>query len=167
MILQDRFKIDRSANHAHLSHGDAEALFGKDIVAEFKPLAIAGEYATNLKVNGENGVQYTVLYPWRSYSQLELAASDYYKWFKTYPKRRASGDIEGTPVIHIDGPTNNGIDIHVIVAEAHVHIARESDLELLAGLNFPFPLSMKENESTDGLSHIHLDVDQYAALQGL
>jgi putative phosphotransacetylase len=167
MNLQDRFVIDRSANHIHLTQETADLLFGEDVMMTLKPLAIAGEYATNLKVAGENCVKYTVLYPWRSYNQLELAASDFYKQFKYYPKRVASGQLDGAPTLTVGGTTCDIVDVPVIVAEAHVHIAKESDLYLIPELNFPFPLGVKFNETTDGLSHIHLDTDQYAALQGL
>ncbi len=168
MNLQDRFKIDRSGNHCHLSQKDANVLFGPDVELTLKPLAIAGEYATNLKVFDNNSNGYTVLWPFRPYSQIELAASDYYKLFKTYPKRVASGNIKnaGALVVHAVGE-GDFVDIPVIVAEAHVHIAVESDLDLLAELKFPLPLGVKFNESTDNFSHIHLDVDQYAAIQGL
>jgi putative phosphotransacetylase len=165
--LLGRFKIDRSANHCHLSTADADTLFGKDIELTLKPLAIKGEYVTNLKVTGQNGINYTVLYPWRSYSQVELAASDYFKLFKLYPKRVASGNVECTQTLTVSGHTSTNVDVPVIVAEAHVHIAKESDAHLLDSLNFPFPLGVKFNESTDDFSHIHLDVDQFAAIQGL
>jgi len=152
-----RFVIDRSANHCHLSEGDAHIIFGEELNhVSLRPLAIEGEYVTNLKV-----CRYTVLYPWREYSQIEMAMSDYYKLFGAYTRRRASGDLEGAERIDV-----GGVVIPVIVAEAHVHIAKPSDYELLRTLNFPFHLATKSNITIDGLSHIHLDTDQYAAIQG-
>jgi propanediol utilization protein len=152
-----RFVIDRSANHCHLSEADANTIFGGEPNhVSLRPLAIEGEYATDLKVGA-----YTVLYPWRKYSQIEVAMSDYYKIFGTYARRRSSGDLEGAECIDV-----MGVMIPVIVAEAHVHIAEPSDYELLRTLNFPFHLATKSNLTTDGLSHIHLDTDQYAAIQG-
>ena len=163
----NRFVVDGSANHCHLSEKDAHILFDKELDNMIlKPLAIAGEFATNLKVFDEKGNSYTVLYPWRSYSQLEVAMSNYYKLFGKYTQRRNSGDIEGALLLDVTC-TSASIDIPVIVAAAHVHIAQMSDLEELELLDFPFDLAVKQNQSTDGLSHIHLDTDQYAAIQGL
>lgn len=157
-----RFVIDRSANHCHLSEADAHLIFGGEPNhVSLRPLAIEGEYATDLNIYDAPGNRYTVLYPWRKYSQIEVSMSDYYKLFGRYTRRRASGDLEGAKVLDI-----NGVMIPVIVAEAHVHIAEPSDYELLRTLNFPFHLATKSNLTTDGLSHIHLDTDQYAAIQG-
>jgi putative phosphotransacetylase len=167
MNLQDRFVIDRSANHVHLSQADADLLFGPDVELKLRPLAITGEYATQLKVTGENCMKYTVLYPWRSYSQLELAASDYYKQYNCYPGRVASGNHINAKLLTVGGTTGEIVDVPVIVAEAHVHLADKADIKLLKKLGLPFPLAFKVNETTDGKSHIHLDTDQYAAVQGL
>lgn len=169
MNLLDRFKIDRSANHAHLTEHDAVILFGNHIDIEYKPLDIVGEYATNLKIQDIYGNNYRVLYPWRKYSQIEVANSDYYKLFKKYRTRVASGNLSSTELLDVVGTARNHVKIPVIVAEAHVHISENhrADISLLKELNFPFKLGVKINKTTDGLNHIHLDTDQFAAIQGL
>jgi len=175
MLLLNRFKVDRSANHCHLTLKNANALFSKgelDII-ELKPLTISGEYSTNLKVVDPFGNKYTVLYPWRNYSQLEVAASDYYKMFKYYPKRVNSGDFTKASQLMINNANNPMSEtrlVPVIVVKPHVHITKKEDYDdldfLVDSLRFPFELEEKENESTDGYSHIHLDTDQFAAIQG-
>jgi hypothetical protein len=109
----------------------------------------------------DNG--YTVLYPWREYAQIEVAASDYYRMFGEYPIRRTSGDIAPAKKIRV---FCTAVEIPVIVAKPHVHLCN-TDPSRLEYLNFPFELALKYNDTTDGLSHIHLDTDQYAAIQGI
>ena len=176
MNLHNRFVIDRSNNHAHLTKKDAITLFGINpeftlfgLNPEFltKPLAIEGEYSTDLKIKDYIGNSYTVLYPWRPYSQLELAASDFYKIVGSYPERVNSGEVEDAVLLKVTGTRNSSVLINTITVKAHVHIACPTDYFWLQLLDFPFKLSVKRNLSTDGLSHIHLDKDQYAAIQGL
>lgn len=163
MSLPNNFVIDRSANHCHLTQEHANILIGKDISKMIlKPLAIKGEYATNFKVfDTISGNGYTIMYPFRSYSQIEVAMSDYYKLFKKYTTRVSSGDLEGAVKL----PVLGGISIPIIVVKAHVHVHTPTDLNEIYNLNFPFELDIKENETTDGLNHIHLDTDQFAAIQ--
>jgi propanediol utilization protein len=172
--LQGRFKIDRSANHVHLSEEDALLFFGNGAKKEnitAKPLTIAGEFATNLRLLDTKGVSYTVLYPWRKYSQLELAQSDYYKHFKEYSSRVSSGELENSNLLYLSCPrldtntTIKGKYIPVITVKAHVHITDKKDIKLLHKISFPFLLEVKISKSTDGFSHIHLDTDQYASIQ--
>jgi len=166
----DRIVIDRSANHCHLTEADAKAIFGEDVNPTLtRPLAIKGEFVTNLKIELHTNKipsECTVLYPWRTYSQIELCASDYYKIFGEYPQRRKSGDLQGAKTIRVICPKPS-IYIPVIVPRAHIHLERVSDIWLLHDLNIPFRIPVQDAETTDGLSHIHLDADQYAALQGI
>jgi propanediol utilization protein len=161
VLLLNRFKVDRSANHCHLTKEHAELFFGNSVFT-LKELAIAGEFATNLKLEDHRGNKYTVLYPWREYTQIEVAQSDYYKLFGHYGDRVNSGDLSKASFVVVQD-----VYLPLIVVKAHVHIARESDIDLLDFLDFPFKLEIKMNESTDGFSHMHLDTDQYAAIQGV
>ena len=164
--INSKFVIDRSANHCHLTEEHLELLFGKNRLMQLKPLAIEGEFATDLKVTDEKGNSYTVLQPCREYSQIEVAMSDYYKLFKTYTERVSSGDVANAETLRVRGISTSLVDIPTIVVTPHVHINSELDVMLIPDLKFPFPLSVKINNTTDLMSHIHLDTDQYAALQG-
>jgi propanediol utilization protein len=168
MKLPDSFIIERSANHCHLSKENAMHLFWGRLPI-FKSLTIEGEFATNLKVFDNKGNKYTVLYPWRSYSQLELAQSDYYKLFGGYDKRVSSGELRDARnlIVRANPGDTLSISIPVITVKAHVHLNDEKDLWRVKEIDFPFPLDIKFNKSTDGLNHIHLDTDQFAAIQGL
>ena len=159
-------QIDRSANHCHLTRYMAVKIFGDALHhLQLKELAITGEYATNLKVTDYRGNKYTVLYPWRDYSQIEVAASDYYKLFSYHPTRRSSGDLISTKTLQLEGTE---FRIPVIVVRPHIHIPPgKKDTFTLAQLDFPFKLDVKYTPTTDNEPHIHLDTDQYAAIQGI
>lgn len=160
-----KYIIERSANHAHLTEADASIIFGDACLPEnliLKPLAICGEFATNLKVVDGKGNSYTVVYPWRNSSQIEVAQSDYYKMFKTYASRVNSGEILDAESIVV----NDAVSIPVIVVKAHIHVPPSLSYKIPNYLDFPFPLSVKINETVDGNIRMHLDIDQYAALQG-
>jgi len=168
MNLQDKFVIDRSADHCHLTEKDAITLFGVERIkgCKKKALTIEGEFATDLKIEDFRDTRYTVLYPWREYSQLELAQSSYYKLTYKYSERVGSGELQDAKLLNVSTDHNMiGIDIPVITVKAHVHLNTWEDTDLLEILNFPFPLAIKVSKTTDGLNHIHLDTDQFAALQ--
>ena len=162
MLIHPRFIIDRSANHCHLTQQHAEIIIGKALDKMIlRPLAIEGEYATNFKVYSQyNSKGYTLMYPFREYSQIEIAMSDYYKIFRKYTTRVSSGDTEFATKIRVIG----NVDIPIIVVKPHVHLHNQSDLNLIEQLDFNFKLDIKENKTIDGLNHIHLDTDQYAAI---
>jgi propanediol utilization protein len=169
MNLQGLFVIDRSADHIHLTEEDAIYLFGEELnKMELRPLAIKGEFATNLKLTDDNWDKYTVLYPWRSYSQLEVSQSTFYRLFKRYDKRVNSGNLKNAPLLEVTSIDDifTEIQIPVITVRAHIHLTDESHLSYLDDLELPFPYEIKQNETTDGMSHIHLDTDQYSAIQG-
>ena len=160
--------VERSANHAHLTEQDALAIFGEACFLPnltLKPLAIVGEYATNLKVVDVKGNSYTVVYPWRKSSQIEVAQSDYYKMFKTYTNRVDSGDIGGAKHVEVAGA--GGLTLPVLVVRAHIHIDPSAGIISPDELDFIFPLAMKVHETIDGVARIHLDTDQYAAICGM
>ncbi len=167
MKLPEGFVIDRSANHCHLTREDAVSIFGDNMKLKLRELSIKGEYATNLKVQDEFDNEYTVLYPWRKYSQIEVAASNFYKIFKYYPDRKNSGDTAGAETVRVLGTLTK---IPVIVVKPHVHVPKEflySHTHQLFNLSMPYRFEIKVSETIDSLCHIHLDTDQYAAIQGL
>jgi putative phosphotransacetylase len=163
MLIHPRFIVDRSANHCHLTQQHAEIIIGKALDKMIlRPLAIEGEYATNFKVYSQyDSKGYTLMYPFREYSQIEVAMSDYYKIFRKYTTRVSSGDTKYATKIRVVG----NVDIPIIVVKPHVHLHKFSDCQKINDLNFPFELDIKSDCKTiDGLNHIHLDTDQYAAI---
>jgi propanediol utilization protein len=168
MEIHPRFIVERSANHIHLSEKDAAIIFSdvngfflNDYIETFKPLSIKGEYNTTIKVySQEMDSTYTLLYPFREYSQIEVSMSDYYRRFKEYPKRVNSGELEGARTVYV-----RGVEIPIIVVKPHVHLNKKYDIKYIKQLNFPFDLTIKVNDTIDGINRIHLDIDQYAAIQ--
>jgi propanediol utilization protein len=164
MEIHPRFIIERSANHIHLSLEDAQKIFNTAIPKvrdNLRELSIKGEYNTGIKLYSEDTMQtYTLLYPFREYSQIEVSMSDYYRKFKEYPKRVNSGELEGAKTVNVFG-----VDIPIIVTLPHVHFHNKKELYYYHEFEFPFYLTKKFNETIDGINRIHLDTDQFAAIQ--
>jgi putative phosphotransacetylase len=166
MRIHEKFIVERSANHIHLSEKDASTFlptskFLSDFKNLFKPLSIKGEFNTTIKVySDQTKEKYSLVYPFREYSQIEVAMSDYYKIFKCYTTRVNSGELEGARTIKV-----HDMDIPIIVVKPHVHLHSWDQIHYFNALKFPFELSVKQNQTTDGINRIHLDTDQYAAIQ--
>lgn len=119
-----------SNRHIHLSKADADALFGADYQFTIKKdLTQPGQYAYNETVTivGPKWPieQVRILGPYREHTQIEVLMGDTFKLGMEVPMR-LSGDIEGTPWIHIVWPAGE-IDIQkgVIIAKRHLHITPE------------------------------------------
>jgi len=122
--------VEVSAHHIHLSRADVERLFGKDYrLTVDHELSQPGQFACKEKVNliGPKGRidNVRILGPERDKTQVEIAMTEEFKLGIQAPIR-ASGDIEGTPGITIEGPTGTiTIDKGVILALRHVHMSIE------------------------------------------
>lgn len=120
--------VSLSGRHAHLNIDDFHRLFGPDY--EMHPqeeLSQPGQYACKETVDlvGPKRTIYgvRVLGPSRNESQVEISRSDGYV-LGINPPIRQSGDIEGTPGIHIIG-SKGAIELErgVIVAARHIHMS--------------------------------------------
>lgn len=122
--------IGVSARHLHLSPEHIEVLFGSGYeLKQLKPLSQPNQYASEetVAVQGPKGKfdNIRILGPARGNTQLEISRTDAYT-LGLNPPLRQSGDIEGTPGVHLIGPVGEiTIDKGVIVAARHIHFHTE------------------------------------------
>jgi putative phosphotransacetylase len=118
--------IGVSARHIHLSSAHIDILFGAGYeLKEMKPLSQPNQFAAEetVAVIGPKGKfdKVRILGPARGNTQLEISRTDSYALGVKAPLRQ-SGDIEGTPGIHIVGPAGEvTVQSGVIVAARHIH----------------------------------------------
>ncbi|MHA2053696.1 MAG: phosphate propanoyltransferase [Candidatus Hodarchaeales archaeon] len=120
--------VSLSARHIHLQKGHFETLFGKDReLTHFHPLTQKKEFACNETVDlvGPKRAIYGVriLGPFRKQTQVEISRSDGYV-LGINPPTRQSGDLGGSPGIHLMGP-RGAIKLKkgVIYAARHIHMS--------------------------------------------
>ncbi len=125
--------VEVSAHHIHLSRGDVDKLFGEGYKLTIdKELSQPGQYACKEKVNliGPKGRidNVRILGPERDKTQVEIAMTEEFRLGIQAPIR-ASGDIEGTPGLTIEGPNGKiTIEKGVILALRHIHMSFEDAL---------------------------------------
>lgn len=125
--------VEVSAHHIHLSREDVERLFGNGYKLTIDhELSQPGQYACKEKVSliGPKGRidNVRILGPERKETQVEIAMTEEFKLGIQAPIR-ASGDIEGTPGITIEGPKGKiTIPKGVILALRHIHMSFEDAL---------------------------------------
>ncbi len=140
LVLQhDRIQGERtipvavSARHVHLSQPAIDKLFGKGHQLTIRnPLSQPGQYAAEETVNvvgPRNTLQNVrILGPPRAIDQVEISRTDEFFIGIDAPVR-ASGDIENSPGVTLEGP-NGELDIThgVICAWRHIHMTPEDAL---------------------------------------
>ncbi|MFC1534943.1 acetate/propionate family kinase [Thermodesulfobacteriota bacterium] len=125
--------IETSAHHVHLSKEDVDKLFGQGHeLTFFKELSQPGQFACKEIVNliGPKGrvERVRILGPVRNKSQVEISMTEEFKLGIKAPIR-ASGDLEGTPGIILEGPEGIcEISEGVICALRHIHATPEDAL---------------------------------------
>ncbi|MBQ3792529.1 MAG: phosphate propanoyltransferase [Clostridia bacterium] len=125
-----KFIVETSARHIHLTEADIQTLFGEGAVLHNKKdLSQPGQFACEEKVElvGPKGsIKVSVLGPARKATQVELSFTDARTLgLKDVPVRE-SGDLAGTPGLHLVGPCGE-IDLAegVIIAKRHIHMTPE------------------------------------------
>lgn len=117
-----------SMRHIHLSRREVDALFGRSyFLTPLRPLSQPGQFACQeyLDVIGPKGVLHKVriLGPERPEAQVELAQTDCRTIGISAPVR-ASGHIEGTPGVLLQGPRGVlSLTQGVIIADRHLHMS--------------------------------------------
>ena len=116
-----RVPVGISMRHIHLSRREVDALFGRTYqLTPLRPLSQPGQFACQecLDVIGPRGVLHKVriLGPERPEAQVELAQTDC-RVIGVQAPVRASGHVEGTPGVLLQGPRG------VIVADRHLHMS--------------------------------------------
>ena len=127
--LQSRqVPVGVSMRHIHLSRREVDALFGRTYqLTPLRPLSQPGQFACQecLDVIGPKGVLHKVriLGPERSAAQVELAQTDC-RAIGVQAPVRASGNVEGTPGVLLQGPRGVlSLPQGVIIADRHLHMS--------------------------------------------
>lgn len=122
-----RIPISASVRHVHLCRENVEALFGAGHqLTPAKALSQPGQFACEetVTVCGPKGriERVRVLGPERQETQLEISRTDEFKLGVDAPVR-ASGKLEGTPGIRLEGP-EGAVELErgAIQAARHIHM---------------------------------------------
>lgn len=125
--MDNKFIIETSARHVHVTENDLKILFGEDAVLTCKKeLSQPGQFASEQRVTVVGpkrelaGV--SILGPVRSATQVELSLTDARSIGVSAPVRE-SGDIAGSAGCKLVGPCGEvEIKEGVIAAKRHIHM---------------------------------------------
>lgn len=124
----DKFIVETSARHIHVTRETLDYLFDKDFKLEVKKmLSQPGQFASNTKllVRGPKGEMLcSILGPERKENQVEVSATEARQLGVKAPVRE-SGDIKGSAPITIINPENGkALDLAegCIIAKRHIHM---------------------------------------------
>ena len=125
--MENKFIVETSARHIHVTAETLATLFGADAVLHNKKdLSQPGQFACEEKVTlvGPKGeLKVSILGPTRPADQVELSFTDARTLgLKAVPVRE-SGDVAGTPGLKLVGPCGE-VDMKegTIVAKRHIHM---------------------------------------------
>ena len=124
--MANKFLVETSARHVHLTAETVETLFGKGHqLTNKKDLSQPGQFACEEKVTviGPKGsIKASVLGPTRKADQVELSLTDA-RTIGIVPPVRESGDTAGSPGCTLEGPCGSVvISEGVIAAKRHIHM---------------------------------------------
>ena len=126
--MENKFLVETSARHIHLTDEAVRVLYGEGATLTVKKmLSQPGQFASaneKIRLVGPKGeMTVSVLGPTRSKNQVELSFTDARALgLKDVPVRE-SGDVAGTPGLRLIGPAGE-LDIAegVIIAKRHIHM---------------------------------------------
>jgi len=133
--MANKFIVETSARHVHLTKEAVETLFGAGhALTNKKDLSQPGQFACEEKVTliGPKGtLKASVLGPERPANQVELSYTDARTLGLAAVPVRESGDVAGTPGLKLVGPCGE-VDMAegTIVAKRHIHMT-PADAEAL------------------------------------
>ncbi len=132
--MSNKFIVETSARHVHVTAEAVEILFGKGhTLTNKKDLSQPGQYACEEKVvvKGPKGsLKASILGPTRPANQVELSLTDA-RTIGVVAPIRESGDVAGTGACVIEGPCGSvEISEGVIAAKRHIHMT-PADAEAL------------------------------------
>ena len=125
--MAEKFLVETSARHVHLSQADIETLFGKGYtLTHKKDLSQPGQYACEERVTlvgpKKPIANVIILGPARPATQVELSFTDARTLGVSAPVRE-SGDVAGSAGCKLVGPAGEvEIAEGVIAAKRHIHI---------------------------------------------
>ena len=133
--MANKFLVETSARHVHLTQKTVETLFGAGhTLTNKKDLSQPGQFACEEKVTviGPKGaIKASVLGPTRPADQVELSFTDARVIGVAGVPVRESGDVANTPGCTLEGPCGSvTISEGVIVAKRHIHMT-PADAEAL------------------------------------
>ena len=133
--MANKFLVETSARHVHLTQETVETLFGAGhTLTNKKDLSQPGQFACEEKVTviGPKGaIKASVLGPTRPADQVELSFTDARVIGVAGVPVRESGDVANTPGCTLEGPCGSvTISEGVIVAKRHIHMT-PADAEAL------------------------------------
>ena len=122
----EKFVVEASARHIHLTEEQIETLFGAGHkLTPKKDLSQPGQFACEEKVTvvGPRGeIKMSILGPARKAAQIEVSLTDA-RALGVTALIRESGDIEGTEGCKVVGPCGEiTLDKGVICAKRHIHM---------------------------------------------
>lgn len=129
--MSEKFIVETSARHVHLSQEHLEILFGKGAeLTNKKDLSQPGQFACVERVTvvgpKKEMPNVSILGPVRPNTQVELSATDARSIGVDAPIRE-SGDIAGSGACKIIGPVGEvEISQGVIIAKRHIHLTPEA-----------------------------------------
>ncbi len=126
--MENKFLVETSARHVHLTRETVERLFGKGYeLTNKKDLSQPGQFACEEKVTvkGPKGsLKASILGPERPADQVELSLTDARTIGVSVPVRE-SGDVKGSCGCVIEGPCGSvEISEGVIAAKRHIHMTK-------------------------------------------
>jgi putative phosphotransacetylase len=124
--MSEKFLVETSARHVHVTQQMLEKLFGEGYQLTVKKyLSQPGQFASNEKVviRGPRGeLKASILGPVRDHNQVEISLTEARQLGIAAPVRE-SGHIEGTPGCTLVGPAGEAeLEQGVIAAKRHVHM---------------------------------------------
>lgn len=124
--MAEKFLVEVSARHIHVSQEHLETLFGAGYaLTNKKDLSQPGQFACEEKVTlvGPKGeMKLSILGPTRKETQVELSLTDA-RTIGVVAQIRESGDIAGTSGLKLVGPAGEvEITEGVIAAKRHIHM---------------------------------------------
>ena len=129
VIVQQLFvPIEASGRHVHVTHAQAQALFGHPLTPS-RPLSQPGQFLAQerVKIIGPKGSfdNVAVLGPERKEAQVEISLTDG-KTLGIQPPIRPSGDTSGSRGATLVGPAGQvTLEKGVMAAQRHIHLCPE------------------------------------------
>ena len=130
--MSEKFIVETSARHLHVTEQDLETLFGKGAKLHYKKeLSQPGQYACEEKVTvvgPKSSIKMSIIGPCRTKTQIEVAYTDARALgLNPAPPCRESGDVAGSAPCKLVGPAGEvELTEGVIAAKRHIHLDPET-----------------------------------------
>ena len=128
--MSEKFIVETSARHLHVTPKDLETLFGAGAELHYKKeLSQPGQFACEEKVTvvgPKNSIKMSIIGPCRPATQIEVSYTDA-RTLGLNPPCRESGDVKGSCPCKLIGPAGEvELTEGVIAAKRHIHLDPET-----------------------------------------